>query len=201
MKTTVNVRPTSMAIALLLASVARVAPAEAEGKKLAYADRPLTAVELPPSVLGDHYESMEGFRLDGFSDISSLPDDTQPIANKLKEDFAPLGVVSLADYSLFREKAPFNGVTVRVFIFDTAERREQWCQKKYEYDGWEQHYKVVDYGQDAMHVLDSTQTNKRIYQFDRVWITSHQLQDGTEHHKAAQVVIEQLTTPEDSETK
>ena len=196
MKITVAKRSMSIAIAILLATVARVAMGEDE--ELAYTHRPLTAVELPPSVAGDHYEPMDGFRLDDFSDIPSLPAGMQPVANQLKKDFAPLGVVSLGDFSLFRQKAPFNGVTVRVFVFDTAEHRAQWCQKKYEYDGWEQHYKVVDSDKSGMHVLDSTQTNKRI---DRVWITSHQLTDGTDHHKAAKFIIEQLTAAHDSKTK
>jgi hypothetical protein len=140
---------------------------------------------------------MDGLRIDDLSAVSSLPAALRPIATQLKKELSPLGVVSVADYSLVRKSVPINSVTVRVFIFDTVDNRRQWCQKKYEYEGWQKDYKNAGDTQ-AMRVLDSLQSNKRVYQFEKVLMTSHQLSNGAEHHKAALQVLEQLTTPEGS---
>jgi hypothetical protein len=161
--------------------------------------RPLSQASLPPSLFGEGWERSKGIVADDLDKLADLPEAALNIMNQLKPELTRLGVVGVADYSVVRTKWPLNTVTVRVFVFSDIEKCDESWQKKYQFDGWQKHYKVVDNNRYA--ALDSLQkkfphANKRVLKFDRVWITTHQLGDGNEHLKAAEHIIEQLTESE-----
>lgn len=154
---------------------------------------PLSSIKLDPKAVGEDYEPDGVLVIDDFARIEELPQAKRAVAEKLKQEFDPIGVVGTAEYSLVRtKKFPLNTVVVRVYVFETPEKRQAWCEKKYAYEGWEKHYRKVDSDQPGRSILDSTELNKRIVHFDRLWITTHQLHKGDDHIKAAEGVIKQL---------
>lgn len=151
----------------------------------------VTEVELLPSVLGDGWKRDAGIRIDDLEDISALPEPERRVAQQLREQFAPLGIRSVADYTLVKSGFPLNTVTVRVFLFRNPDQCREWWEKKYRYAGWEKHYKPV--ASDEFVAVDSLQENKRAIAFGNAWITAHQLQKGDEHLTCLRDLIVRLS--------
>lgn len=170
------------------------APAENTQRTIAK----LSEIDLPPELLAGEWRRVAGLRIDNLNQLDRLPPQQQPLAAGLRQQMAPQGVIGVADYSLASQTFPLNTVTVRVFLFSDEEKCQDWWHEKYAYAGWRQHYERVD--NDAMNVLDSRQTTKRIYQFGNAWITAHQLGEGSEHQIAAQHVITALTQAKQATT-
>lgn len=166
----------------------------------AHADMPVAAsiklseVKLPASTLKGEWETLAGFVVDDFGDLSTMAPSQLATAEALKKQLTPLGIVAAADYSLNQSGTSLNVVTVRVFRFSSAQLCEQFFKKKYEYPGWQEHYRSVPGAQNLV-VLDSTQMNKRIFRYGSVWITAHQLGEGSEHVDATAHVLSQLFEP------
>ena len=111
----------------------------------------------------------------------------------IRDRLRPIGVTGAADFSLSKKGFPLNVVTVRVFTFKDAEHCKAWWKKKYEVDGWEEHYEKVKC--DGTVCVRSIKTNKTALAFGNVWLTTHQLQkDGKEHLTAANHVLKLMTS-------
>lgn len=150
----------------------------------------LTDISLDPATFGDNWKASSGIVLNGWDDISNLPGEAQKIMVPLRSQVEPMGVIALGDFSCVRKVFPLNMITVRVFKFKNSELASTWGDKKYQYSGWEQHYKLVE---DLPYfAVDSTQLKKRCVISDEYWITSHHLGDSNLHIKALEVIMIQL---------
>ena len=159
----------------------------------------VSAIEISTRLLGDGWNVSPGVRIDDLEDIDKLPDNVKRVARGLFRQLRPVGVRSVADYTMLSKGNPLNSVTVRLFIFDDAEKCRAWWNKKYHYDGWEQHYKKVKSASSVC--VDSLQTNKRAIAFGNVWLTTHQLGKGQEHITVADHVLGQLRDHEAGSTE
>lgn len=155
----------------------------------------LAEIELPPSVLGEGWKPSAGIRVDDLDNVdpATLPEPERQVVPQLKAQLSPLGIHSVADYSLVQAAPPLNSVTVRVFLFRNPDQCRTWWEQKYRYAGWEKHYKPVP--SDQAVALDSLQTNKRVVAYGNVWITAHQLGAGDEHITALRHIIDALKRP------
>lgn len=153
--------------------------------------RVVSQIELPANVLQGAWKASTGLRIDELSKTEQLPPEYKRIVEALAKQFAPIGVRSVADYSLVKTDVPLNTVTVRVFVFNDANACRSWWQKKYERERWQKHYKKVDCN--AAVVVSSLEMNKTAMAFGNVWLTTHQLGEGNEHIAAANHVLKQLT--------
>lgn len=173
----------------------------AYGQSALWDDVPLVKVtdfKLPPSALEGNWKTSEGIRIDDLSKANrQLPGQRELIESL--EKTGPTGLRSVADYTLVASGFPLNTVSVRVFVFEETSQCEEWWKQKYEAEGWEQHYEKLEYSNVA--AVRSLQAPKIAVAFGRVWITSHHIQTGDEHIKAARYVIEQLTKGKRSLTK
>ena len=139
----------------------------------------LTQIEPDCGVLGPNWDDEYGMKIDNLSDLRGLSSNEQRVAEILREQLLPLGIVGVADYSCIKQEAPLDTATVRVFVFENSTLAFTWWGKKYQYEGWENHYTRPA---DARHeILDSTQIAKRVVITSNLWVTSHHIQSGTEH--------------------
>lgn len=148
-------------------------------------------IDLPASVLDGNWKQQAGLKVNDLSDLSDLAPPMQKIVAGLAKQFEPIGVRSVADYTLVNIDIPLNTVTVRVFVFDNATKCKDCWKKKYEYEGWEKHYTKID--SNSARIVSSTQTNKMAMAFGNVWLTTHQLGKGEDHITAANHVLKLLT--------
>jgi len=151
----------------------------------------VTEIELPKSTLTGKWQGSAGLKIDDLSELTDVPPEILQAAVSISKQLKPIGVCSVADYSLVKIDIPLNTVTVRLFVFENAEKCKAWWSKKYEYDGWEQHYTKIK--TDTAMAVRSTQMNKAAMAFGNVWLTTHQLHKGDDHIKAANHVLKQLT--------
>lgn len=153
----------------------------------------LSAIELPVSVLGEGWKASPGLRIDDFEDLSALSGMDRSMATVLAKQMGPLGVTAVGDYSLATITGPNNLVTVRVFVFEDAERCRAWWNLKYQAADWREHYVPVDLPQ--LVAVDSVGSNKRAVAFGNLWLSAHQLGDGDEHLVALNHLIDALRAP------
>lgn len=153
----------------------------------------ISDLNLPPDILEGKWEVSPGFRVDDLSDLSGLKGQEKVTAETLGKQLLPLGIRSAGDFSLLSGS---NVVTVRIFIFEKAPQCRAWWKKKYQYEGWEEHYRAVS--ADSWLAFDSLQMNKRVMAFGNVWVTTHQLEDGNEHLVAARHLMQQLQERDES---
>ena len=150
----------------------------------------LSALDLPPEILGEGWVRSPGFRIDDLADLDRLEGLERALGDSLAKKLGPLGVRGVGDYSLARDSSPTNIVSVRVYRFHSAEACRDWWRRKYRYEGWERHYEPVPF--EGRVAVDSRQMNKRAVAFGDVWLTAHQLGEGDEHSKALEHVIARL---------
>lgn len=139
----------------------------------------LTRIEPDCSTLGPAWQAQYGITINDFSNLQGISSADLSVAERLRDQVQPLGIIGAADYSCSTREGPLDIATVRVFVFKDSALASEWWEKKYQYDGWEDHYtRPVN----AEHrVLDSTQSAKRVLLARNLWITSHHIQPGTEH--------------------
>lgn len=154
------------------------------------AQKQMSEIEFSPEILGSGWQSSPGVRFDDINDTKGMTAERRSVAESLAGQLSPLGIRAVGDFTLVKGGNPLNTVTVRVFIFEDAEKCRAWWPKKYEYDGWDQHYTSV--ASERAVSVDSRQTNKRAMAFGNVWLTAHQLGDGEEHIVAAEHIVDQL---------
>ena len=128
-----------------------------------------------PSVLGKDWINATGLVVEDLGDLESQPAAIRPVIAGLKDQFQPIGVHKIADFSFRVPDQPWRFVTLRVFVFDTPKSCSQWWAKKYRHDGWEKFYKLVE-GK-AYEAVDSREAPKRVAAIGNVWMTCHALQD------------------------
>lgn len=173
----------------------------AYGQSALWDDVPLVKVtdfKLPPTALEGNWKASEGVQIEELSKANRQLTGQRELIESL-EKTGPKGIKSVADYTLVASGFPLNTVSVRVFIFEEASQCEEWWKKKYEADGWDKQYEKLEYSNVV--AVRSLQSQKIAVAFGRVWISSHQIQAGEEHIKAARYVIEQLTKGKRSLTK
>lgn len=151
----------------------------------------VSEIDLPPSALDGEWKASGGLRIDDLSKLKDVPKAQRKLVEALAKQLAPIGVRSAADFTLTKTGFPLDTVTVRLFVFEDAEKCRSWWKKKYEYEGWESHYKKLD-SKTAVAVR-STQANKCAIGFGNVWLTTHQLQTDDQHIKAANHILKLLT--------
>lgn len=151
----------------------------------------VSEIDLPPDALEGEWKVSNGVRIDDLSKLQNVPAAQRQIVKALAKQLSPIGVRSAADYTLTKTGFPMNTVTVRLFVFEDAKQCKSWWKKKYEYDGWQKHYKKID--AKAAVVVNSLQVNKSAIGFGNVWLTTHQLQEGDQHIKAANHILKLLT--------
>jgi hypothetical protein len=155
-------------------------------------------VSLPATVIGSGWEKSDGLVVDDFRDLDKLPPDQQAIAKQLRQQLGRVGVIGAADYSLVKTKPPIDTITVRIFVFTDARRCDEWWKTKYQAAGHEKVYKTVkdERFDAAVDTSDkgSPSTNKRIMKVGAYLVTTHHLQNGDEHLRAAEHIFKQLST-------
>ena len=151
----------------------------------------VTEIKLPPSALDGKWQVSPGLKVDDLSDLSGLSAASRNAAIDVAKQLKPIGVSSVADYSLVSTGFPLNTVTVRVFVFNDSSKCKAWWKKKYQHEGWEKSYSQDDSA--SARIVRSTQTNKSAMAFGNVWLTTHQLREGDEHITAANYVLKHLT--------
>ncbi len=150
----------------------------------------LTKIKPNCDILGVNWKESEGIKIDNLSDLSRLSPQKTSTVEKLKKQIEPLGIIALADYSCAKTKEAINIVTIKVFVFENDDRALSWWNKKYKYDGWEQHYTIaknLNYSG-----VDSKQLKKRAILLDNLWITAHHIQQGDEHLVLLENIIGEL---------
>ena len=152
---------------------------------------PVSSIELPASTLPGKWKVIKGLRVDNLKNLEDVAESQRQTVENLAKQLLPLGIQSAADFTLSSADFPLNTVTVKVFIFNNSEQCQSWWEKKYQYAGWQQHYQQAE--QAGMLRVDSLQMNKSAVAFSNVWLTTHQLQGGTEHIDAANHIIRLLT--------
>jgi hypothetical protein len=138
----------------------------------------LSTLSLPAAALGPEWAGPTGLVVDDFNDLSGHPADGTAVAESLKEQLAPLGVVAVADFTYRKQAHPLNQVTLRIFKFESTEKCDEWWQKKYQYEGWEKHYDPVA-GEER--TLDSKEIPKRAVAIATLWLTCGSTGDPNAH--------------------
>jgi hypothetical protein len=150
----------------------------------------VSALSVASQSLGKDWTGPTGLVIDDFDDLSNVAREARAIAEALKKQVAPLGVVAVADFTYRRQSDPLDQVTLRVFVFDTEESCRDWWRKKYRAEGWEKAYTVVEgVPYDA---LDSKETTKRIVALGNVWMTCGSLKKSDSHLKLLDLCLEML---------
>ena len=139
----------------------------------------LSDLAVDGSEIGPGWVGPSGVVIDDFDDPSTVADEHRAAFRLLRPKLSPMGVRSVADFTYHKSNDFGHQITVRVFVFDSAEQAQDWIQKKYQYEGWEAHYKAVT--TDAMTAFDSRQMRKRGASFGNVWITSGTIATTDEH--------------------
>lgn len=163
----------------------------------AWQERPLkklSEVELKADILKGTWRIIEGLRADDLTDLSQVPEKERELIKPLVTPLRELGVRSIGDFTLTRVGFPLNTVTVRIFVFESVEKCQTWWKKKYRYEGWQEHYSEVTHP--GMVSVESRQSNKLALASGKIWLTTHQLQDGDEHLLLADELLQQLTLGE-----
>lgn len=150
----------------------------------------VSALEIPAAELGNEWLAATGLVVDDFDDTTKFPAEVKDLVNALKGQVAELGVVATADFTYRKKLSPLQQVTVRVFVFDLEKSCRAWWQKKYQYDGWEKHYRVVPGDKHA--AVDSKEMSKRAVAFGNVWLTSGTLGESKEHVKALDLYVKKI---------
>jgi hypothetical protein len=186
-----------MILLLLLLQVSDVTRTPSTSSQPLQIVRKLSDVTLSPSLLGGDWKTFPGLVVDDLKNINSVESLPRKIAEDLKQQLIPNGVVSFASISLARKNFPPDAVTVEIFVFASEDKCNVWWQKKYQSAGWEKIYRVVKDARFAtLDTLDNGEfpNNKRIVKFGENVVISGHMRKSDEHLKALENVIEQLTT-------
>jgi hypothetical protein len=143
-----------------------------------------------PEVLGKDWIDATGLVIEDFDDLESHPAAIRPVVVGLRNQLQPIGVHKVADFSFRVPDQPWRFVTLRVFVFDTAQSCSEWWAKKYRHDGWEKLYKPVE-GK-AYQAVDSREAPKRAAAIGNVWMTCHALKDTGAHIAIMDACIEKV---------
>jgi hypothetical protein len=161
-------------VLLLLVGTSALSPQNAFGQFKGK----LSDLSIPAADIGNGWTGPTGLVVDDLRDLSKHPADVQAVAKSLKDQVFPLGVVAMADFTYRKQNSPLDQVTLRVFVFDSAEKCSQWWHKKFQYEGWQQHYNRAAGDE---HALDSKEVPKRVTAFSNVWLTCGSLGDQNAH--------------------
>ncbi len=183
-----------LALSLLLA-LASVARAE-ETTAVLYTGK-LSALSIPADALGADWTGPSGLVVNDFRDLSNCPIEVLPVIAALKKKYTLIGVLGCADFTYRKKANPFHQVTLRVFVFDSPKSCAKWCEKKYEYEGWEKHYTIVSGV--SYKAVDSTQITKRAVWFGNIWMTCHTLTISTDHLRLLDSYLSKIGTPSGEE--
>jgi len=150
----------------------------------------VSALRVEAAALGNGWTGPTGLVVDDFRDLDAHPPEVRRVVEELKKQVAPLGVTAAADFTYRKASDPFEAVTLRIFVFDSEKSRRDWWRKKYQFDGWEKLYGVVEgVPYDA---LDSKQTPKRIVSFGNVLLTCGQLKTSGDHRKVLDLYVAKI---------
>jgi len=151
----------------------------------------VSALSVPPTAMGDDWTGPTGVVVDDLSDLKDQPEDVKPMVQALSTAYRALGVVGLADFTYRRKSKPLEQLTLKLFLFESETKRQDWWTKKYRHDGWEKFYTVpAGLPYDA---VDSTQVTKRIIGFGNVWMTCSSTVEKTDQHiKLLELYIGQI---------
>jgi len=163
---------------LLALLIALPTSARAQEKQAGQFTGKLSTLSIPGADLGADWTGPTGLVVDDFRDLGKQPADTKAAAESLTEQVTPLGVVAVADFAYRKQSNPLKQVTLRAFVFDSPDKCRQWWEMKYMYDGWQQHYAVVD---GAEQTLDSKEVPKRAVALANVWLTCGSLGADNTH--------------------
>jgi hypothetical protein len=145
---------------------------------------------IPAEQLGSQWIGPTGLVIDDFQDLSSYPDDVKDVVQELKKQVSALGVVQTGDFTYRKKLNPLHQVTLRVFVFDSVASCQDWWKKKYQYDGWDKQYSVVEglpYS-----AVDSKDMTKRAVSFGDVWITCGALDKTDDHIKILELYLKKV---------
>ena len=171
--------------ALLLTLASNIS---AQDKATATFTGKVSALSIPATEIGGEWTGPTGLVVDDLNDFSSHPAEVQAVAKSLKEQ-APPGVNAFADFTYRKQGFPLQQVTLRMFVFDSAEKCSHWWQTKYQYEGWQKHYNPVAGDERA---LDSKETPKRAVAFANVWLTCGSLNDPSAHMEILNQYIKRI---------
>ncbi len=156
----------------------------------------LSEASLPVTMFGSGWKKPDSLIVDDWGKLSDLSTVHREVVDELnlKAQLEPFGIVGVADYTLVRTTAPFNTVTVNVFLFANPAKCDEWWEKKCQYEGWGKDFEVVksDHYQ-ALDVINAKYTKKRLIKFDRLFLSTLQLGNDDKHLKAAEHIIGELT--------
>ena len=160
----------------------REAPVKFQGK--------VSTLGIAADLLGSEWTGPTGVAIDNFNDLSNQPEEVKPVAEELKKQVSSIGVVQTADFTYRKKFNPLHQVTLRVFVFDSEQACREWWKKKYEFDGWEKHYSLVE---GAHKAVDSKETTKlAAVCFGNVWMTSGALDKTEDHVKILEAYLKKI---------
>lgn len=153
-----------------------------------HAEVHVSDLSFPAGKLGENWTGPTGLVVD---DVNAPAKKDDPVAadELLVLQMKSIGVAGFADFTYRNAKSPTAQVTVRVFQFEDEEHCQAWMKKKYQYDGWEKHYKKLDLPYAA---FDSLQMKKRIVAIGKYWLTANTIASSDDHLKALDLVVEKL---------
>lgn len=185
-------------IAVPILAVLTVAPSQAEEKApgTGYTGK-ISALSIPADALGPDWTGPTGLIVDDFQKLDTCPPEVRPMAEVLQKQLSPLGVVGCADFTYRKKSTVFGVATLRLFVFDSDKSCDSWCKKKYGYEGWQQHYTVVD-GM-FYKAVDSTQVTKRALWYGNLWMTCHTLDKSANHLKVIDLYLNKIKALSEAE--
>lgn len=150
----------------------------------------LSRVGIPARQIGKDWTGPTGLVIDDIDFPPKVPDEAKEVVAWLWEQLKPIGVTACADFTYAKKADVGHQVTVRVYLFRTPGQCQEWIKKKYQFDGWEKHYKRVE-GNGSV-VYDSLEMRKRCIAFDRVWITAGTIAKADDHIKFFELYLARL---------
>lgn len=97
-------------------------------------------------VLGEQWERRAGMVVADFGDLKHLPPETQKVANSLRPAMEAQGVLQTGEFVFGKKDEPANPqpVTLRVFVFKSDVAAQNYWQRKFQQDGWQKRFAVVE---------------------------------------------------------
>jgi len=139
----------------------------------------LSALKHASKALAKDWTGPTGLVIDDMNSTDGHPKQFGPMLRMLQQNYRGTGVVGMGSFAYAKKANSLHEVTLRVFVFDSVESCRKWWQKKYQYEGWEKHYKPVT--SVPYRALDSTQMSKRAVSFGNVWMTCGHIFDTQDH--------------------
>lgn len=141
----------------------------------------VSSLRVEAETFGKDWQGPTGLVVDDFQNTEALPPEVRQVAELLKKQVTPLGVIAAADFTYRSKSDPFDQITLRIFVFASEKSCRDWWQKKYQFDGWEKLYSPIK--DRPYRAMDSKETDKRIVSFNNVLMTCGSLKKSQVHLK------------------